>query len=256
MSISIIRAGTQRLFLPDMGIRAYPAGAIGGAGVTSTRSVNFDGSNDYIDCGTSAAVNPSSAMSISLWAKAISLSDPFLTKCLIARWTHPDPAKQAYAVLVGSSGDIALYWTSSGTGGSNVTSATGVFGAGAWHHVVVTFDAGNVVIYYDGNSVKTGSGVTSIYQSDNPLNIGVRRQNGGDYFHWNGLIDDVRIYNTPLDSAAVSSLYAGDDVTAGLVGYWPLEEGTGTTTADTIGGNTGTLTSCPTWSTDVPASLA
>jgi hypothetical protein len=47
----------------------------------------------------------------------------------------------------------------------------------------------------------------------------------------------------------------GDDLTlspltntAGLVGYWPFEEGTGVSTADESGnGNTGTLTNGPTW---------
>jgi hypothetical protein len=44
--------------------------------------------------------------------------------------------------------------------------------------------------------------------------------------------------------------------TDGLVGYWPLEEGTGTTTADEAGSSDGTFTNGPTWSTDVPAALA
>jgi hypothetical protein len=45
--------------------------------------------------------------------------------------------------------------------------------------------------------------------------------------------------------------------TTGLVGYWPLDEGSGTTTADvsstgsTANGNTGTLTNSPSWSTGV-----
>jgi hypothetical protein len=39
-------------------------------------------------------------------------------------------------------------------------------------------------------------------------------------------------------------------LTNGLVGYWPMEENTGTTTADMSGnGNTGTLTGTPSWGT-------
>jgi hypothetical protein len=39
----------------------------------------------------------------------------------------------------------------------------------------------------------------------------------------------------------------------GLVGYWPFEEGTGSTTADSSGnGNNGTLVNSPAWSTSVP----
>ena len=43
------------------------------------------------------------------------------------------------------------------------------------------------------------------------------------------------------------SLWSG---ASGLVGYWPMDEGTGTTTADLSGNNnTGTLTNSPTWVT-------
>jgi hypothetical protein len=42
-------------------------------------------------------------------------------------------------------------------------------------------------------------------------------------------------------------------VATGLVGYWPFEEGTGTTAADLSGnGNAGTLQNSPVWSTSVP----
>lgn len=43
---------------------------------------------------------------------------------------------------------------------------------------------------------------------------------------------------------------AGSDFTTGLVGWWKLNEGSGTSTADATGnGNTGTLTNGPTWGT-------
>jgi hypothetical protein len=48
---------------------------------------------------------------------------------------------------------------------------------------------------------------------------------------------------------AIPKAQAGD-ITTGLIGYWALEENTGTTTADSSGGaNTGTLTNGPAWTT-------
>ncbi len=42
----------------------------------------------------------------------------------------------------------------------------------------------------------------------------------------------------------------GQDITTGLVGHWKLDEGSGTSAADSSGnGNTGTLTNGPTWTT-------
>lgn len=37
---------------------------------------------------------------------------------------------------------------------------------------------------------------------------------------------------------------------ANCVGFWPTREGTGTTTKDIVGGNTGTLVNTPTWAQD------
>ncbi|MBI3744042.1 MAG: hypothetical protein HY261_07150 [Chloroflexi bacterium] len=69
-----------------------------------------------------------------------------------------------------------------------------------------------------------------------------RCPNGGNFV---GVMDDVRIYSRALSSTEISTVY-----NSGLVGYWQMSEGTGTTTADASGnGNTGTLTNGPTWVT-------
>ena len=43
------------------------------------------------------------------------------------------------------------------------------------------------------------------------------------------------------------------DITTGLVGHWTLNEGSGTSAADSAGSNTGTLTNGPTWTTGAHA---
>lgn len=58
----------------------------------------------------------------------------------------------------------------------------------------------------------------------------------------------------PVFMLAVLSFCASSvraqDYTTGLVGYWPLDEGSGSTTADTSGnGNDGTLNNSPVWNT-------
>ena len=46
----------------------------------------------------------------------------------------------------------------------------------------------------------------------------------------------------------LTTTFAKADISDGLVAYWPLDEGTGTTTADVTGnGNNGTLLGAPTW---------
>ncbi|MHC4325139.1 MAG: hypothetical protein ACYSUX_12820, partial [Planctomycetota bacterium] len=46
----------------------------------------------------------------------------------------------------------------------------------------------------------------------------------------------------------LTSTFAKADISDGLVAYWPLDEGTGTTTADISGnGNNGTFVDAPAW---------
>jgi hypothetical protein len=88
--------------------------------------------------------------------------------------------------------------------------------------------------------------------------------------NFNGKIDQVAIWNKALDIEAVKEIFdavdvdgepleltedSGDyDYSDSLVGYWKLEEGTGTTASDSSdNSNTGTLQNSPTWSTTTPS---
>ena len=74
-----------------------------------------------------------------------------------------------------------------------------------------------------------------------------------------GDVDEVSLYNKVLSSEEFATLYgsdgnpvnAGDPRTiSGLVGYYRLEEGTGTSTADSSStGNNGTLVNGVAWAT-------
>ena len=88
--------------------------------------------------------------------------------------------------------------------------------------------------------------------------------------NFNGKIDQVAIWNKALDIEAVKEIFdavdvdgepleltedSGDyDYSDSLVGYWKLEEGTGTTASDSSdNSNPGTLKNSPTWSTTTPS---
>jgi hypothetical protein len=77
-----------------------------------------------------------------------------------------------------------------------------------WHHVVFTRtkSSGAMELYVDGGSVGTAAVAAGISLTQaSRLNIG-RNQTGINYFV--GSIDEVSIYNTVLNSTAVSNHYA------------------------------------------------
>jgi hypothetical protein len=56
-------------------------------------------------------------------------------------------------------------------------------------------------------------------------------------------------------TAGLASADVGEGIRAGLVAYWPLDEGAGDTAADVIGGHTGMLSGV-TWTEDAPTGMA
>jgi hypothetical protein len=123
-----------------------------------------------------------------------------------------------------------------------------------WSQIVATWNgstAGSgILIYVNGAAVTTNSQSCSGSASDdsaNALTLGGTYYNGDPFF---GKLDDIGVYNRVLSASEVSTLYTTN--TGGLAGAWALDEGSGTTTADSSGnGNTGNLsgTPLPTWTT-------
>ncbi len=75
-----------------------------------------------------------------------------------------------------------------------------------WNHIVITKTDGNgedkkVSMYTGGSLRDNASGVTTLW---NKIKIGLNR---GDHNHWDGYIDEVKIYNRTLSTQEVLDLY-------------------------------------------------
>jgi hypothetical protein len=76
-----------------------------------------------------------------------------------------------------------------------------------------------------------------------------------DVFHMNGRLDEVRLWDVALSQTDINNwMCIPIDITHpnynNLMGYWRLNEGSGTTTTDlSINGNNGTLINNPVWQT-------
>jgi hypothetical protein len=80
---------------------------------------------------------------------------------------------------------------------------------GAWHHVAVTWDAGthDSRFYYDGAHI-LGNDATRDVQFDSS-GISVGADNINKMYFWQGVLDDVRLYDRALDDMEISNLFAG-----------------------------------------------
>lgn len=143
--------------------------------------------------------------------------------------------------------------------------STGSVTAGVWQHVAVSFKGSDascaVVFYINGQSAGTGTSCDGNgIDPQDLLFLGYQTRTGigGPDSYYSGLMDDVRLYNRVLSATDISNLYRAGQITRktvsnqGLVGYWPFNEGVGTTAGDASGsGNTGTFAggAPPTWTT-------
>ena len=79
---------------------------------------------------------------------------------------------------------------------------------GRWHHIVGVNDGSKVYSYVDGILEDFEGSGGNMESYDSPVSIG-----GSPHpdQHWNGLIDDVRIYSYALNPEEVKMLYEGKE---------------------------------------------
>jgi hypothetical protein len=73
---------------------------------------------------------------------------------------------------------------------------------GAWTHLATTYDGVNQRFYVNGALVATKAQTGSIAAGNQPLRIGGNSVSG-EYFQ--GVIDEVRIYNRALSAAEIAT---------------------------------------------------
>tara|TARA_B100000902_G_scaffold395912_1_gene455537 strand:+ start:112 stop:1851 length:1740 start_codon:yes stop_codon:yes gene_type:complete len=123
-----------------------------------------------------------------------------------------------------------------------------------WQHLVFTYDGNNIHLYKDGVLISSTPASGMITQSAQSFRLaGLDFQT--DVFHMNGRLDEVRLWDVALSQTEINNwMCISIDPTHpnynNLMGYWPLNEGTGITTTDlSTNGNNGTLMGGIQWQT-------
>jgi len=229
------------------------------------KALQFDGSGDYVDCGTNSAFNITGPITVETWANFNDLS----ARSLVSKWGDDVNSNYSWLLFANlwNSGEVNFLVSGNGTGYSNCASGAGKITTGNWYHIAGVYDTSSIKLYINGNLVATNSsGIpSSIKVSTIPLQIGVDSDGASEskIRYFNGKMDDVRIYNYARTAEQILQDYnAGATTRLGAqsagekdpwggampVGWWKLDENTGVLAQDASGnGNNGTLTNGPTW---------
>lgn len=181
------------------------------ASFANTKSLDFDGSNDYVNTNYTANDLFRGSFSFSYW---INLDDGIAISVGVEKGTHSSFAIQHFNgninVLHYSNSDIAFPGTSS----TPISLDT-------WHHVVVTVtknsgSATTYAIYVDNNLIGHAllAGFTisetnhNAFDADgNFLAIGASNDDGTPDTFVNGHIDEVAVFDKVLSSSEVTAIY-------------------------------------------------
>jgi len=200
------------------------------------RSLNFDGTNDYIVIQNSDSLDIGGRnITIAAWVFVDNLAnDQIIIRKLYNPPGASDPTSHYNLEFVGSGADTFDFFFSdtSGTkrGPYSVTPTLG-----QWNHVAFTYDGVNVRGYINGSNTSTTAQTNAIAQRGQIVRIGTDHNLSQDF---DGRLDELRVYNRTLSSAEIQRLANGNMPADGL-GTYTLQ--TNLNVDGTLRLNTGTL---------------
>jgi hypothetical protein len=193
------------------------------------QALQFDGWNDYVNLGN--VLHLKKDMSIEAWITFA----PNSTSAHRTVVQKGDGAYEQYRLFWHSSGSLSFWRV--GTNGAEYK-ADYVFSPeiNKWYHVVAISLGNKLQLWVNGELKKETTWIGEAVDSNYEVWVGGNSYTNSMY--WNGLIDEVRIYNRALSPEEIRFHYSR----GGPVAYWKFDEGQGTKVYDLSGnGNNGTL---------------
>ena len=259
------------------GRSATSSGAPPSSGFTNTYSCAIDGTDDYIQVGDIGTAGRSLG-ALSFWANADDQFEAGSTAGNIAylfgfkdvsgggggasvwdglNYGHFATTTAMFTLWIG--GGIKTVW--------NVTAGDKL--PVGWHHIVINHNGTGYTFYVDGVIATSNPLGGSITTSSQAIITGAAfdnfrmaaRFNPSSIYPLKGKIDEVALFDAALTAGNISTIYnsgtPGDLTAFSPSGWWRMGDvngASGTTITDQgSGGNNGTLTNGPTYSTNVPS---
>ena len=218
---------------------------------SNTKSCEFDGVDDFVNCGNVTGLNNAANASWSFWMKPTAGSFRYL-----------------FSAYQGSGSNQQIYFGKKGTGVSIRLRGQGFVGGtpvvfnessqswtlGSWYHIAVTFDGAEsdnalkLKVYVNGSALtNTSAGAAFTNLNTTTSDFHIASFNSSNEFAGN--IDEFSIYDYTLTQANVNTIFNSGvpnnlaNLTTPPIHWWRMGDGdTFPTLTDNSGSNNGTMT--------------
>ena len=166
--------------------------------------LEFDGTNDHVDCGNDESFN-TEEITVTFWVK---LSSVIVSHDVMSKeWANSPSNSDSTWVWQILPTEIPEFYiiNSSGTG-TQCSMGTAISGD-IWYYLTSTYDKSNIKVYLNGVLKNTVPYTQDMVSSTDKLWINGQKWNGVYYRRFNGSIDGVSIYNRALLAAEIKQLY-------------------------------------------------
>ncbi len=205
---------------------------------TPATHLNFDGTNDFVNLGSSiaTALNGTTALTLEAW----------INPSVLNGWnniiTDYDGAYHKFLLRVRNSNNIQ-FWLNGTALNSSFTVPLN-----AWTHVAAVYDGTNMYTYANGVLIASQAVSVSLPVTANQVNIGARI--GASTENFTGNIEDVRVWSSARTAEQIRSSMNCElqGTESGLIAYYKFNQGvdlannSAVTTLNATTGPNGTLT--------------
>lgn len=163
-------------------------------------ALEFNGVSDFVNMGIPGSGVSDKAVSVEAWVQPTGNNAN-------ANLVFAGPESLGFGIWIQGGKFFAGLWNSTGTQYSAISASSPT--PGRWYHVAMTcdFDADKVIRFYingvlDSTCAATGTAVNAGHKT---IDIGGRTPNA---WYFNGIIDEVKIYNRALTEEEIGKPYA------------------------------------------------
>ncbi|MBC7331415.1 MAG: flagellar filament capping protein FliD [Synergistetes bacterium] len=184
-------------------------------------ALSFNGVSDYVSIASNSLLDMTDSVTLEAWIKPASIGG---LQTILAKG---DDTGTNYGLRLNGS-EIEFFYTDSGGAEHIYRTSLASIASGNWYHVGVTFSFGegdsiNIVVNNSSVSgswvVGDGSGLAQVNSSS--LTIGLAN-NYSDKNPFNGIIDEVAIYGSALNSSQIAERYSASRRTVYYLSSTPV----------------------------------